>query len=109
MPEDILSDLRAKEDELDALVEAARLKAASIREEALRKAGELKDRYASRIEAELEEIRVARDKVTQEEVARIEREADAAVQELRALCVKKMDRAVKEVIRFIDGEDGAVQ
>jgi len=109
MPEDILSDLKAKEDELDALVEAARLKAASIRDEARRKADELKAAHASSIEAELETLRLEREKATGEEVEKIERASDAAVEELKALCGKNMDRAISDVTRLISGENGAGQ
>ena len=109
MPEDILSDLKAKEDELDALVESARLKAASIREGARRKADEIKAAHASSIEAELEVLRREHDKSITGEVEKIERASGGAVDELRALCVKNMDRAVSDVIRLISGEGGSVR
>lgn len=109
MPEDILSDLKAKEDELDALVESARLKAASIKDGARRKAGDIKASHASSIEAELEGLRRAHEKATAEEVEKIERASDCAVEELRALCAKNMGRAVSDVTRLINGEDGSGQ
>ncbi|MDP2689929.1 MAG: hypothetical protein Q8P48_07430 [Deltaproteobacteria bacterium] len=109
MPEDILSDLKAKEEELEVLLEGARTKALAIREEALRKARELKEAKAVELESELAAISEEREAAIREEAGRIEREGEAAAAKLKATGEKNMDRAVEEVIRFITGAGGAEQ
>ncbi len=109
MPEDIFSDLKAKEEELEVLLEGARTKALAIREEALRKARELKEAKAVELESELAAISEEREAAIREEAERIEREGEAAAAKLKATGEKNMDRAVEEVIRFITGAGGAEQ
>jgi vacuolar-type H+-ATPase subunit H len=53
MPEDILAELRAKEQQMEALISDARGEAASIREAALQSAREIKARGLSELDEEL--------------------------------------------------------
>ncbi|MFQ5735312.1 MAG: hypothetical protein ACE5GY_00435 [Thermodesulfobacteriota bacterium] len=106
MPEDLLSDLKEKEDELETLLEGARLKAAAIKEEALEKARKLKEAKATELDEELAAMAVERDAAIKEEVERIEREGASALAELRSVCEKNIDRAVEEVLNFVIGHDG---
>jgi len=109
MPQDMLSDLKAKEEELDALIEGARQKAASIREQARKKVDEIRASHAAAIEQELTELRKKKDERIRAEVAGIEKQSETEVEDLKARCEANIDRAVAEVTRLISGEDGQKQ
>ncbi len=107
MPEDLLSDLKEKEDELEALVEGARIKAVSIKDSALNAARALKESKTADLEAELASMAAGQEDVIRAEVEKIEREGEAEVERMRAAYEQNIDRAVEEVIRYITGANGA--
>lgn len=101
MPENIIDKLKAKEDEMESLVAGARKKAAAIREEAVRKAMELKKSGAAGIEEELSRMKkTAMDEVDLE-VRKIDAEAEAAAKVITAAGAERKEEAVRVVARLI--------
>ncbi|MBI1912546.1 MAG: hypothetical protein HYS21_11170 [Deltaproteobacteria bacterium] len=107
MPEDILEKLRAKEEEMEALINDARKKAAIIREGAAKTAKELKADRIREIEEELKRISSIAEVEMQKEVARIEEQAQKDVEDIRKKGAERKDKAVKEVIKAVLESMGA--
>jgi len=102
MAEDILEQLKSKEDEMEALINEARKKAASIREEALKKAKEIKSAKIKETEAELAGFAGKKREAAELEAASIEKDAVKRAEELKKKGVARKDEAVKAVVRFIN-------
>ncbi|OGP21212.1 MAG: hypothetical protein A2054_02870 [Deltaproteobacteria bacterium GWA2_55_10] len=101
MPEDILAELRAREEEMEALVEQARKEAASIRDEAARTSRAIRESAGSR---SLEEVRAFEDSeraLIEDEARAIEEQGRAEAAELRAKGERNMEKVVTEVMRFL--------
>lgn len=106
MPEDILAGLRAKEEEMEALLNNARREAASIREAALQSARSLKEKLRSELEEELKKTYESRMKETLEEAGRIEEEGRIEAERLREKGEKNLGKVVAEVVSFVKGHHG---
>ncbi len=102
MAEDILEQLKSKEDEMEALINEARRKASSIKEDALRKAKEIKSARMKETEEEFSGIIARKTEAAALEAASIEADAGARAGKLRGLVAEQKDKAVKEVVRFIN-------
>ena len=102
MAEDILEQLKSKEDEMEALINEARRKASSIKEDALRKAKEIKSARMKETEEEFSGIIARKREAAALEAASIEADAEARAGELKRISVARSDDAVKEVVRFIN-------
>ena len=102
MAEDILEQLKSKEDEMEALINEARKQAASMKENALKKAKEIRSAKIKETEQELAGIFARRKEAASREAAAIEADAVARAAGLRQTVAAQRDRAVKEVVRFIN-------
>lgn len=100
MEGDMLDRLRAKEEEMEALINDARKRAAAIKEDALKKARELKERKVREIEAELQSRRTLEEEENIRNGMRRIEEAEEAIEELRKRAELKRGEAVKEVMRL---------
>jgi len=107
MAGDILAELRAKEDELEARVNVARREAASIREAALKSAREKKAAAFSELDSELKSFVEARTKEMNEEAAVIEEKGREEASRLRAVGERNFEKAVDEIVRLIRAQGGA--
>lgn len=107
MPEDILAGLRAKEEEMEALLAGARREAASIREAALASARSLKEKRRSELDSELEKSYEAGMRETVEEAGRIEEEGRLTAERLKAKGERNFEKTVAEVMRYIREPHGA--
>ena len=106
MPDDILAELRAKEEELEARINEARREAASIREAALKSARELRAGSISGLEGELKAFADSRTREMNEEAASIEEKGREEALRLKALGERNFERAVEEVMKFIRVQRG---
>ena len=107
MAEDILNEIRAREEEMEALINDARGQAASIREAALKSARELRARSLSELEEELKSISDGKLTEMKEEAARIEEQGRREAEKLKVLGEKNFEKVVEEVMRFIREPGGA--
>lgn len=107
MAGDILAELRAKEDELEARVNEARREAASIREAALKSAREKKAAAFSELETEITSFVEARTKEMNEEAAAIEEKGRGEAARLRGVGERNFEKAVDEIVRLIRAQGGA--
>lgn len=99
--DDVLSRLKAKEEEMEALLDEAKRKAASIKEEAVKRAGEIREEAARRTEAELAGAASDEKAAMDKEVEEIWREGHAAARALREKGEARKDRAVEAVTGLI--------
>lgn len=109
MPEDILAELRAKEEEMEALLGDARRQAASIRDAATKSARELRSRSLSELEQELKSISDGKTRDMKQEAAKIEDEGRRDAERLKARGEKNFEKVVEEVMRFIRDPHGAAR
>jgi len=98
MAEDLIDRLKKKEDEFEALIVEAKKSAAVIKDEALKKARELKAAMRRAIEDAVRAEAVAKEEETGLEVRTIEQEAKAQVAVIRNKGGKGLDAAVGAVI-----------
>lgn len=103
MPEDILSELRAREEEMEELINEARRQAARIREEASRSARELKESKLREAEEEARGIESSGRAAIEREAMGVEEEGRREAEALRLKGEGNRDRAVAEVVRFLAG------
>lgn len=101
MPEDILAELRAKEEEMEALLEQARKQAASIRDEASRTARGIRESARSGSMEEVRAFEEAERALIEDEAGKIEEKGRQEAQELRAKGERNMEKVVAEVMRFL--------
>lgn len=106
MPDDILAELRAKEEELEARINEARREAASIREAALKSARESRALSISGLEGELKAFADSRIREMNEEAARVEEKGREEASRLKALGESNFEKAVEEVMKFIRVQRG---
>lgn len=109
MPEDVLAQLRAKEDELEARVSEARSQAASIRESALKSAREMKAAAVEELESEIKSFIEARTKEMNEEAAVIEENGRQEALRLKAVGERNFEKAVDGIVEFIKERRGGRQ
>lgn len=107
MAGDILAELRAKEDELEARVNEARREAASIRETALKSAREMKAAAVLELESELKSFVEARTKEMNEEAAVIEEKGREEAARLRAVGERNFEKAVDGIVKLVRAQSGA--
>lgn len=99
--DDVLNKLKIKEEEMEALIEESKKRAASIKEDAIRKAIEIKDSAIKGLETELASIAVRERARTAEEVKAIEERAAEEAEDLRSLGLGRKSEAVEAVVRFL--------
>lgn len=109
MPEDILAELRVKEEEMEALINDARREAASIREAALKSGRELRARSLAELESRLKSVFDEKTAEMKAEAARIEDEGREEAESLRARGERNFEKVVEEVMRFITEPGGAAR
>jgi vacuolar-type H+-ATPase subunit H len=109
MPEDILSELRAKEEELEALINGARREAASIREAAQKSARELRAQSLAELETRLKRDFDEKTAEMKAEAAKIEDDGRRESESLRARGERNFEKVVEEVMRFITEPGGAAR
>lgn len=98
---DIISVLRDKETEMEARIEEAKKKAATIREEAAVKAREIKAGSSREIEDSMEPVRRSGEEAIRMEVERVSREAEEAAKELRTKALERRAAAVDLITTFV--------
>lgn len=99
--ENIIDKLKVKEDEMEAMLQEARDKARSIREDALRKAKEINGAMLEAFETEMRSAASLEQAKTDEEAARIVDEARNSAKLLAERAGGRMDAAVQEVMRIV--------
>jgi vacuolar-type H+-ATPase subunit H len=109
MPEDILAELRVKEQEMEALINGARREAASIREAALKSARELRAKSLAELDSGLKSVFDEKTEEMKAEAARIEDEGRKESESLRARGEGNLGKVVEEVMRFITEPGGAAR
>lgn len=109
MPEDILAELRVKEEEMETLLGDARRQAASIREAALKSAREFRSRSLSELDEELKRVSDGKIKEMKQEAGKIEDEGRKDAERLKARGEKNFEKVVEEVMRFIRDPHGAAR
>lgn len=103
MPEDILEELKAKEEEMEALINDAKRRASVIKEGAVKAARELKSASLRDMEKDIKELASRDEAAITEEVKRIEEESKKSAEGLKIKGLSMRDKAVEEVIRIITG------
>lgn len=101
MSEDILERLKSKELEMEEFLNEARRKAASIKEDALRTAREVRSARTKEMERELSEQAVMEKEAALKEAQSIEKEAVKLAGDLKKKGEARKDKAVAGVVRFI--------
>lgn len=104
MSTDILEGLRAKEEEMAAMIEQARLKAVAIRESAVRQAKEIKTAREIEAQALIREAAVEQESLMRQEAGEVEAKA---LETAKALTVKggsRLEEAVEFVVRTVSGQ-----
>ena len=109
MPEDILAELRAREEEMEALINEARKEASRIREEALRSARELKESRRKESEEEARSLEAAGSEAAGKEAMMIVEEGEKEAGELRGKGDRNIEKAVSEVVRFLKSPKGVLR
>lgn len=109
MPEDILAELRAKEEEMETLLGDARQQAASIREAALKSARELRSKSLLELEGELKSISDEKMNEMKQEAGKIEDRGRKDAERLKAHGEKNFEKVVEEVMRFIRDPHGVAR
>lgn len=103
MSADILEGLRVKEEEMAVVIEDARLKAAAIRESAVRQAKEIKTAREIEAQALIREVGTEQDRIMRQEAATLEAQALETAKGLTIKGGSRLEEAVKEVIRIVSG------
>lgn len=107
MQDNVIDRLRVKEEEMDALVAGARNRAAFIREDALRKAGEARVSGLAALEDEIRRLGAEFEVNIKKEIAEIEKDAGREAAALREKGGQKMEAAIRRAAEFItEGIDG---
>jgi len=102
MAEDILEQLKSKEDEMEAFINDARRKAAAIVEAALKKAKDIRNAKMKESEVELAGFIDSQRESARLEAQRIETDALAQAQALRQKGEAQKGKAVETVLRLIN-------
>lgn len=103
MSTDILEGLRAKEEEMAALIEQARLKAVAIRESAVRQAKEIKTAREIEAQALIREAAIEQESLMRQEADAVEAQAQETARTLRAKGGSRLEEAVEFVVRTVSG------
>lgn len=101
MPEDVLAELRAKEEEMEAILARARQEAAAIREEALRSSREIREAARAMAAEEVRALEASERALMEEEANKVEEQGKAEAAELRSKGERNMEKVVSEVMRFL--------
>lgn len=104
MSADILEGLRVKEEEMAALIYQARLKAAAIREAALRQAKEIKTAREIEAQALIREAGAEQDRLMRQDAAKVEAEAQETAKTLAGKGGLRLEEAVECVVRIVSGQ-----
>lgn len=107
MAEDILAELRAKEEEMEAFINDARGKAVSMREAAQKSARELRARSSAELDERLKALYDEKTAAMKEEARRIEEEGRIEADRLRERGERNFEKVVQELMRFIIEPGGA--
>ncbi|MBI5810257.1 MAG: hypothetical protein HZB21_03595 [Deltaproteobacteria bacterium] len=103
MPVDILDMLKEKEKEMEALINEAKNKASFIREEAVKRAKEIKAAELKEMDAEIEALKAMEEARIMEEVSCFEAKAKEEAEGFKRSEEGKRARAIKEAVRIIMG------
>lgn len=103
MSVDILEGLRAKEEEISAIIEEARLKASSIREAAVRRAKEIKTAREIEAHSIISEAGREQERIMREEAASVESKSIEAAKALRVKGTSRLEEAAIDVVRIVSG------
>lgn len=101
MAEDILAELREKEDEMEALISEAREKAAHMREEALKSARAISEKASAEADEEVRAILSSERASIAQEASRIEEDGSKEADRLREKGLRNTEKVVSEVMRFL--------
>jgi hypothetical protein len=101
MPENIIDRLKAKEDEMEALIKEARKKAAAIKERAVKKSISVKGAGAAELDEKIDEMRAAAKEEVARETERLENEAAEAAESIRVAAAEMEEEAMALVVRLI--------
>ncbi len=104
MSTDILEGLRAKEEEMAAIIEQARLKAIAIREAAVRHAKEIKTAREIEAQALIRSAAIEQESLMRQEAGEVEAKAVEAAKALRAQGASSLEEAVEFVVRTVSGQ-----
>lgn len=99
MAEDMIERLKAKEEEMEALLTGARKKALSIREEAHRNAKEIKNAKLMELEREIKDIEAGADASVKDEIRKIEESGKTLVEGIRKKGSANSEAALEEAAR----------
>lgn len=99
--DDVLDRLKSKEDEMEARIQEARTRASAIKDEAARKAREIRTERARALDAEVDAISAERRREIDAEVAAVDARAEQDAAELRKKGLERIDPVVAEAVRFI--------
>lgn len=101
--DNIIDKLKAKEEEMDALINETRKKAASIKEEALRRAKEVRESKAAELEREIQSTITSGEEDIKSELNDIEVKARMEAAALRQKGAEKLSAAIEYVMRIAAG------
>ncbi|MBI5970430.1 MAG: hypothetical protein HY884_04685 [Deltaproteobacteria bacterium] len=101
MSDDVLVRLKAKEEEIEAAINIAKMQAASIKEGALKKAREVKLSSLKRLDEDARALAAMQGEELKNLSAKMDAEAGSKAAELRKIGLKNMDEAVETVLRRV--------
>lgn len=101
MQDNVIDRLRAKEEEMEALVAAARSRAAFIRVEALKKAAEARSSGLAALEDEIQRLGAEFEADIKKDIAEIEKDAGREAAALREKGGQKTEAAIRQAAKFI--------
>ena len=107
MQDNVIDRLRVKEEEMEALVAGAKSRAAFIRDDAVRKAGEAREAGLAALEGEIKRLGAELEANIKKEIAEIEKDAGKEAAALKEMGGQRMEAAVRQAAKFIiEGIDG---
>jgi len=101
MQDNVIDRLRVKEEEMEALVAGARNRAAFIREDAVRKAGEAREAGLAALEGDIRRLGVELEANIKKEIAGIEKDAGQEAAALKEKGGQRMEAALRQAAKFI--------
>ena len=99
--DNIIDELKVKEDEMEALLRDAKDKARAVREDALRKANEIRGAMLEAFEAEMRSAASVEEARTEERSREIAIDAREEAKLLAAKATSRMESAVQELMRIV--------
>lgn len=104
MAGDILEELKAKEEEMEALINDSKKRAAIIREAAVKNAREIKGAKIREIDAELKKRAEIFEEDMRREIEKIEAEGIDRAEDLKSRGEAGREKAIEEVMKVLSGE-----